>query len=158
MEFDALMQGVAAKVGLTGFQPGDDGVYAVEIDGMVVRFVEDAEARQIVTLAEVGESPAEGRERLYRVLLEAAYMGQATGGANFAVDSETGNIQLSRTDPLPLMDVESFMAKMDRFVNVLERWRGLLDNFSEVAPQIAKTEAAADEEARQFGSSGFLQV
>lgn len=158
MEYQELMAGFAEKVGLADFQSSADGVYRVEVDGMAVNFVEEPELRQIVTWAEVGESPREGCERLYRVLLEAANLGRSTGGSNFSIDSETGNIQLFRADPLQLMDVETFMTKLEWFINVLEKWRTILSHFDEMAPEIIKAEAASIEESRQFGLGGFMQV
>lgn len=158
MEFDELMKGFAGQIGVPDLAPTEDGTCQVDIDGMVVNFVEVPETRQLVTWAEVGEPPPEGRERLYKALMEAMYMGQATGGSTFALSPQSERIQLFRLDPLTLLDLEAFLAMLEKFVNVLEQWRKLLGEFSAVAPEIAKSEAKGVEESRQFGLGGFMQV
>ena len=160
MEFTELMKGFATKVGMTGLQLAEDGVCRVEIDGMAISFVEVPETRQLVTWAEVGEPPPEGRERLYRVLMESMYMGKATGGSTFSIDSESGLVYLFRLDPLPLLDLDTFMLMLEKFVNVLEEWRKIVADYREVASDLEKTAAEADEQVRQMGmgANGFMQV
>ena len=158
MEFDELMKGFAAKAGVTNFAPDADGVYQVEIDDMGVAFAEVAETRQLLTWADVGEPPPDGRERLYSVLLEATNLGKATGGATFSLDPETGRVRLFRLDPLPFLDQETFVATLEKFVNVLERWRKVVADFSDSASDVVAKEESASAESRQMGMSGFLQV
>ena len=158
MEFTELMNEFAGQVGLTDPSPIEDGTCRFDIDGMAVNFVEVSETRQLATWAEVGEQPSEGRERLYAELMEAMFMGRATGGSTFALNPESGRIQLFRLDPLPLLDLETFLAMLEKFVNVLEQWRKLLAEFSVVAPGIVKAEAASEEESRQLSLGGFLQA
>ena len=157
MEFTELMKGFAEKVGVAGLAP-TDGWCQVEIDGMTVGFVEMPETRQVVTWAEVGEPPTEGRELFYKVLLEAMHMGRATDGSTFSLDPGTGRLQLFRLDPLPLLDLEAFQAMLEKFVNVLEEWRKLLGSFTAVVPEITKAEAESAEESRLLGLGGFMQV
>lgn len=158
MEYTELMNEFAGRVGLTDPSPIEDGTCRFDIDGMVVNFVEVSEARQLATWAEVGEPPSEGRERFYAGLMEAMFMGRATGGSTFALNPESGRIQLFRLDPLPLLDLEAFMAMLEKFVNVLEQWRKLLGEFSVAASEIVETEEASEEESRQMSLGGFLQV
>lgn len=158
MEFVELIKGFAGQVGLSDHIPTKDGSCRFDIDGMAVNFVEVPETRQLLTWAEVGEPPLEGRERLYAVLMEAMFMGRSTGGATFALNPESGSIQLFRLDPLKLLDQDAFLTMLEKFVNVLEQWRKMLGEFSAVAPKMVKTEAASAEESRQFGLGGFLQV
>lgn len=158
MEFSELMRGFAGQVGLSDLPMAKDGSCRFDIDGMSVSFVEVPETRQLLTWAEVGEPPPEGRERLYAVLMEAMFMGQATGGSTFALNPESRSIQLFRLDPLTLLDQDAFLAMLEKFVNVLEQWRKMLGEFSAVAPEMAKTEAASAEESRQLGLGEFLQV
>lgn len=158
MEFTELMQGFAAKVGIDGLPMTEDGVCRVEIDGMAVSFLEVPETRQLVTWAEVGEPPPEGRERLYRVLMESMYMGKATCGSTFSIDSESGLVHLFRLDPLPLLDLDTFTSMLEKFVNVLEEWRKIVTEYRDIAAQLEKVAATEEEQATQFGASGFMQV
>lgn len=158
MEFEKLMQEFAAKAGLGELDPTGDGSCHVEIDDMVVAFIEVPETRQLAMWAEVGEPPPEGRERIYRALMESMHMGRSTGGSSFSIDPETGKVILFRLDPLPLLDLDAFTTTLERFVNVLEAWRKIVAGLAEVAPKIAADENAAAEEARRMESSGFLQV
>lgn len=158
MEFTELMQGFAAKVGIDGLPMTEDGVCRVEIDGMAISFLEVPETRQLVTWAEVGELPPEGREKLFRVLLESMYMGKATGGATFCIDPETETLNIFRSDPLPLLDLETFSAMLEKFANVLGGWRKIVADYREVASKLEKVAAADEESLRQLRMSGFMQV
>lgn len=158
MEFTELMRRFAEKVGIADLPVSEDGVCRVEIDGMNVSFIEVPETRQLVTWAEVGEPPPEGRERLYRVLMESMYMGKATGGSTFSIDSETGLVHLFRLDPLPLLDLDTFTPMLERFVNILEEWRKIVADYRGVASQLEKAAATEEVESRQMGVNGFMQV
>lgn len=158
MEFTELMRKFAEKVGIADLPVSEDGVCRVEIDGMNVSFIEVPETRQLVTWAEVGEPPPEGRERLYRVLMESMYMGKATGGSTFSIDSETGLVHLFRLDPLPLLDLDTFTPMLERFVNVLEEWRKIVADYRGVASQLEKAAATEEVATRQMGANGFMQV
>lgn len=157
MELAELIEGFAEKLGLAGLSL-TDGMCQVDIDGMVITFVEVAATHQVITCAEVGEPPPEGRERLYKVLMESMYMGRATGGSTFSLDPENGRLQLFRFDSLLLLDVESFMAMLEKFVNLLEQWRKMIGEFSDAAPGISNAEAEVAAETQRFSLGGFMQV
>lgn len=157
MELAELIEGFAEKLGLAGLSL-TDGMCQVDIDGMVITFVEVAATHQVITCAEVGEPPPEGRERLYKVLMESMYMGRATGGSTFSLDPENGSLQLFRFDSLLLLDVESFMAMLEKFVNLLEQWRKMIGEFSDAAPGISNAEAEVAAETQRFSLGGFMQV
>ena len=158
MEYAELMKSFGAEVGIADLAPDSEGVCALEVDGMKVSFMELPESGQLATWAPVGDLPPEGRERLYRVFIEAMYMGQATGGSVLSIAPNSDTVHLHRIDSLMLTDLDSFKAMLEKFVNVLEQWRKIVSGYSEAAPRIASDEAAATEEARQFGLGGFLQV
>ena len=158
MEFEELMKGFGEKVGIKDLAPTEDGVYRFEIDDMSVSFLEVPETRQLVTWAVVGEPPLEGRERLYQVLMESMFMGKATGGSTFSIDSDSGCIHLFRLDPLTLLDLDTFMPMLERFVNVLEEWRTIVADYRGVASKLEQDAAAEVENTRQVGMGGFLQV
>ena len=154
MDFTELMRAFGEKVGLEGLAPDGDGFCRIEIDGMSVSFMNHFESDTVVTWAEVSEPPADGVTELYRVLMESMFMGQATGGAAFSIEPESGKIFLHRVDSLKAADVDSFCAMLEKFVNVLEKWRQLIADFRPVA---AAAEKNPGEGLPAFGG-GFLQV
>lgn len=158
MEFEQLMGALGREIGLEGFEPDEDGVFTLDVDGMEVSFAGIPEAGRFVVWADVGEPPEEGRERLYRALLDAMYMGQATGGATFAFAPDSDMLQLFRVESEASADLQSLMSLVEGFVNLLEEWRALLSTFAEVAPEAARVEAADAEEDRQIGLGGFIRI
>ena len=158
MDFSEWMEGFGSGFGLDGFAPNKDGVYRVDIDGMEISFAELADPSRVLMWAKVCEPPEKGQELLYRVMLEAMFMGQATGGGGFSVDTESGGVFLQRTDPLATFSLEAFNATLERFVNILEQWRSVVADFEPVAGVIEAARREADEETRRMGSGGFMQV
>lgn len=156
MDFSELMQQFGAKIGLEGLVPDGDNTCRIDIDGMSVSFMGHLESDTVVTWAEVSEPPPEGVTLLFRVLMEAMFMGQGTGGAAFSVEPESGKIYLHRVDPLAVMDVDAFCTMLEKFVNVLEQWRKIIADFRPVAAEVEKSGSLPDD-APAFGG-GFMQV
>ena len=154
MELSEIMEQFAQKIGLADFAPDADGSYRLAIDDMTVSFVEEGESRTLATYAEIGDLPPEGVTALYRVLMEAMFMGQATGGSAFSVEPNSGKIFLHRVDSLAALDADAFSAMLEKFVNVLEQWRKLIADFRPVAGEVEKV---LSDEPPMHGS-GFLQV
>ena len=158
MEFKELMVEFAKAARVDRIDPDDDGCYRFEIDGMVVTFSEVLESDELLTWAEAGELPPEGRETLYRTLLEALYMGRATGGSVLSVDPESGMVCLHRGDPLAAMDFERFKATLQKFVNVLEFWRRTLADFRPAAREQAETAQTELDVEREVSLGNFMRV
>lgn len=158
MEISELMKKFTDVVGIDAIEPDDNGAYHFEIDGMVVSFAERKDTRELLTVAEVGEPPPDGRELLYRTLLESAFLGEGTDGAAFSIERGSGQVCLHRADPLDLMDLDRFRGMLERFVNVLENWRRLVADFRETAPGQAKSAAEDARAVRQSREDGFIRV
>ena len=158
MELKDLMEAFGAAFKIADLKPNDAGIYTVKIDEMKVSFASDPDSPRLVTWGEVGALPPEGREKLFRVLLESMYMGKATGGATFCIDPETETLSIFRSDPLPLLDLETFSAMLEKFANVLGEWRKIVADYREVASKLEKVAAADEESLRQLRMSGFMQV
>ena len=157
MDIKELMEAFARDFGVEGVAADEDGVYTLSIDDMAVSFAETPDAR-LATWAEVCEPPPEGREHLYRTLMEAMFMGEGTGGAAFTIERETGKVYLHRFDALVALDGESFKAMLENFVNVLEEWRGLIADFRPVFGEIEKAADAAHDVRQEMDRGGFIQV
>ena len=152
MELNDIIGAFAAEVGAAGVVPDDAGAYHLDIDEMTVSFAQAGGS--IVTWAEVGETPPEGRERLYRTLMESSLLGKATTGASFAIDSDSGRIFLQRFDALAAMTLDGFNAMLESFVNVLEEWRDIIAGFRE--PASGQEQEA--EGIRELDRGGFMRV
>ena len=158
MVFKELMKDFARRVGAEELEKDEDGVRRVAVDDMVLFFREVVETDEVLTWAEVCELPPGDRDRLCRVLLEAQFMGQSTQGSMFSIDAGSGRVYLHRLDPLKLLDADAFFAVVERFVNVLEQWRRLIQDYRAAPAEDASNAASAPEASPGFGSDAFLRV
>ena len=158
MEFKELIGQFAAELGITDAVADETGIFHFAIDDMTVSFEADDETGRMATSAKVGELPPEGREQLYRMMLEAMFRGEGTDGALLSIAHDSDTIYLHRIDSLADLDLDRFMAMLERFVNALEEWSKLLVDFREVIPTIERAAAAAEEERRTLESGEFMQV
>ena len=157
MDINEIMEAFGRDLGVEGLAPDADGVYGLDIDGMKIAVAELPDA-QLATWAEVCEPPPEGRERLYRTLMEGMFLGEGTGGAAFSIERESGKVYLHRFDAIAALDAGSFKAMLEKFVNVLEEWRSLIADFRPAFDELAKGEDAARDERQDVGMGGFIQV
>ncbi len=150
MTFNELIAGLGAKLGLELTVEND--VCTLGIDDMVVAVQVQNEVGQVIMSAEIGEPPPQGLEQLLSAMLNANYFFLETGGATISRNPETGNFFLCRYDGLETLDVESLMAKLEKFVNVLETWRDLVANYRPVQNEVPGGTSPF------FGGEGFLAV
>lgn len=158
MEFKELMAEFAQAAQIDRIDPDEDGCYRFDVDGMIVTLSEVAQTGDLFMWAEVGELPPEGREALYRTLLEAQYMGRATGGSSLSVDPDSEKVFLHRSDPLRTLDFEGFKGKLQTFVNVLEVWRRTLVDYRPVAGRQAEVLQAEVNIEREISLGNFIRV
>lgn len=158
MEFKKLIAEFAKAAQVDHIDPDEDGCYRFEIDGMTVTLSEVVQSDDLFMWAEVGELPPEGRETLYRVLLEALHMGRATGGATLSVDPESEKVCLHRSDSLKVMDCERFKSVFQKFVDVLEFWRQTLVDFRPAARRQAEAMQVEQEKEHEVVRGNFMRV
>lgn len=151
MELSEIMAAFAADIGLDGLEPDADGVFHLSVDDMSIKFAEIKGTRQLVTFAEVGEPPPGCRDNLYRVLMEAMFMGRATNGAMFSVPEGGETICLQRLDGLESLKLDDFKATLEAFVNDLERWKKFVAEFQDIATEIAADREREAAEVREIG-------
>ena len=123
-----------------------------------VSFVETEGSHELVTLAVVGELPDEGREYIYRLLLEAMFRDGGSGGAIFSLEPGTKRIWAHRRDSLATMDEEGFRAMLERFVNGMEEWRRIVSGLSALAPKLAEAEGMAESSRERSARSRFASL
>ena len=156
MEYRKLVGDFAAGLGVTDLSFDEDGVARLSADDMVVSFMEVPERRALLIWSEVATPPPENLTRLYRLLLDAMFMGRATQGATFSCENDT--IYLHRMDPLVDLDPDSLSRTVEEFLNLVEKWRDVIGSFH---ADEAETPAPRTEDPPAFGLGGpsdFMQV
>ena len=91
--------------------------------------VQDAnECSLVLLLADLGEPPPEGGERLYRTMLEANNLFSGTTGATLALDAVTGRFRLQKYES-PDEFANDAEAKLMTFVETALFWSRAIADF-----------------------------
>ena len=159
MEYNELMQGFAANVGIAELEM-QDGAAALDIDGMTVGFVHDDAAGAIMVVVEIGLPPPDADGPFGSVLLKANYLFGGTGGAVICQNPDTGAYALMRSYPLVSLDVETFAAAVEALLNMAENWKRILSGAAEAeSAKASQDKELADSTAPAgFPMGGFMQV
>ena len=158
MELEEIMKAFAAETGIEGVAADANGAYNFDIDGIGVMFTTVGDGVRLGMFAVIGEPPREGREIVYRTLLEAMSPGVTEDGLTFSIPQGKDRIVLHRTDPLATTDYPAFKARLENLVNVAEDWRRNIADFPALYEKVQRAAQAAKETVREFSQSGFLQV
>ena len=153
MRFEEQIEALGSKIGVP-LQVDDEGSCVLSVDDMTVTLQSIPEAESVGFWGEIGEPPPQGLEKLLSAMLEANHMFRGTGGATISRDSETGSFFLCRILDLRSLDAEAFAAALERFVNVLEAWIGLVKDYRETAPEVS----GAPADLSGLRADGFLAV
>ena len=155
MDIKELADGLAAKFNLPGLAV-EDGEVALEIDGMPILLAEDRNVAIIMT-GYVGEPPTEGGEAFANLMLEATMGFMDTKPLALARNPQTGSYALVERLAQDGLTVDAFSESLTAFVNNLENWRKLLENFRPMAAT-AKAANDAQPDVQEFAMNGFMQV
>ena len=158
MELEEIMKAFAGEIGIEGVAADAEGAYHFDIDGIGVMFATSGDGVRLGMFAVIGEPPREGREVVYRALLEAMSPGVTGDGLKFSILRGTDRVVLHRTDPLATTDYPVFKARLENLVNVAEDWCRNIADFPALYEKVQGAAQAAKEAAREFGQSGLLQV
>lgn len=158
MELDEIMKAFAEESGIEGVVADADGAYHFDIDGIAVMFATVGDGTRLGMFAEIGEPPTEGREVVYRALLETMSPGGTENGLTFSILHGTDRVVLYRIDPLALTDDPAFKARLENVVNVAEDWRRNIADFPSLYEKVWNAAANAKSEAHEMNQQGFLQV
>lgn len=158
MEFKGLMSAFAAETGMTELVPDDDGAYVFLVDDLTLMLAPIEDGARFALYAELGEPPAEGRELVYRAMLEASFPRGGVASASFSIDGESGRICLHGTESLAAMDYAAFKKVLDGFVNAADDWRRKLASFPSMFTEVHDAVNRAESEARSFATHGFLKA
>ena len=155
MDIKELADGLAAKFDIDGLAV-EDGEVALEIDGMPILLAEDRDVAIVVT-GYMGDPPAEGGEAFANMLLEATMGFMDTKSLALARNPETGSYALVERVALDGLTVDVFSESLAEFVNKLETWRKMLEDFRPMA-EAAKAATDAQPDAQELALNGFMQV
>lgn len=158
MELDEIMKAFDAEIGIESVPADEDGAYHLQIDGIGVMVMTIGEGRQLGMFAEIGDPPAEGREILYRAMLESMAPGGGCEGMTFSILHNSGRIALSRTDPLADTDYAAFRERLEKLVNTAEDWRRNIADFLPFCEKVREAAKVEDKESLDLSQSGFMQV
>ena len=153
MRFEEQVEALGRKIGVP-LQVDDEGSCVLSVDDMTVTLQSIPEADSVGFWGEIGDPPPQGLEKLLSAMLEANHMFRGTGGATISRDSETGNFFLCRILDLRNFDADAFAAALERFVNTLEAWIGLVKDYRETPSDVP----AAPDAALGLRNDGFLAV
>lgn len=155
MDLKEIADGLTATFNIDGLAV-EDGELALEIDEMPILLAEAGNAAIVMT-GFVGDPPAEGGEAFVNLLLEGTMKLMDTKSEALARNPETGAYALVHRIAQDGLTFDAFSTVLTDFVNSLESWRTLLENFR---PAAAAAKAAVDAQAEEtaFGRSGFMQV
>jgi hypothetical protein len=130
-----VMADFGKTVGLDdlGLDEQDYCCLVIEQD-LVINIEFDEAGERLMLYSKVGR-PGPDREAELTKILQANYLGRGTGGATLGLQPESGAVVLSREVPTAGIDVPSFSASLENFVNVAEAWtRRLADAVSLAQP------------------------
>ena len=155
MDLKEIADGLTVKFDIPDLAV-EDGEVALEIDGMPILLAEGKDDAIVMT-GYVGDAPAEGGEHFAILLLSATTELMNTKSLALARNPETGAFTLVQRVALVGLEIDGFCEELSGFVNTLETWRGILEDFRPAA-EAAKAFAAKQPNEQNFARSGFMQV
>ncbi len=143
MRFSELLNILSEQLG--GEIADDGGATAVEIDGLSI-LLHQADDDLLLLLADLGDIPADLREKIVTAAMEANYLYQGTGGATLAVNPNDGHLNLQQYNWLERLDAEKALDTLSRFADTALAWKNIISDV-----------AAAPLEPPKFGND-FIQA
>lgn len=155
MTFSELIADFGARLNME-IESDADGIYTFDVEGMTFTIHDLASLDQVAFTGDLGQPPPENPTGLYRLVLEGQYLFQETQGATISINPETGNFTFCRSLELNATNADTFFATAEQFINVLEAWQKIIQNYRAADPAPA-VEASEPFPQSNF-LSGFLQV
>ena len=155
MELKELIPAFAAKLGIEGLA-AEDGVCALEIDGIPLQLAEMPDGKALVASGIIGTPPLDKTEAFLELLLEANAETLGPQATAFGKLRDTGEIVMQWRVPTGDLELDAFCEGLEAFVNQVEVWRLALENFRPAAEEAA----AQEDEVPALGlpGSGFISV
>ena len=147
MTFEKIIETLGERLGIVLENAG--GAVAVEVDGEAV-ILQDA-GELLLLRAEIGEIPADAKEKILSSAMEANYLYQGTGGATLAVNPADGALHLHKYNWMERLEVETLVDAIDKVADTAAAWRRMLSDCVRIKP-------SGGEGGGHFGEGGFMQV
>ncbi len=157
MNINELASALVEKFGIEGLE-SKDGLIELEIDGAPV-MIEETDGDVFMFNGLVGDGPTEGGDIFARILLEGNVVLIHSKAAVLARNPESGAYVLVERVPVGLAsDFENFCTCLGNFVNTLESWRTMLENFNPAAEEAATVSSEDEAETVDALRKGFLRI
>ena len=161
MEITQILKEVNEHYGKEIFVLDDqESCRALVGNGLVVEVLHLPEVGRLLLYADIGREPQEGRDRVYRLMLQAQHLFQGTAGASFGLDGNTGSVYLERPVSLATLTAESFVTDFEVFAQVALKWREALEGAVSLVGEIESLERRAGDADRRsgdgFDAKGFI--
>ena len=154
MELEELLPAFAARLGIEGLAVRD-GACALEIDGMPVDIAQVPGGAALAACAVIGKPPPEKEEIFLETLLAATLHFHSRDDMAFGLLSETGDLVLQWRTPTAGLDLDTFCAQLETFVNRADQWRRTLEDFRPAAEAAVMQE---EDSVPTLGTPGYLTV
>ncbi|MBR0458236.1 MAG: type III secretion system chaperone [Victivallales bacterium] len=96
----------------------------------------------LLTYADLGEPPPEGKELLYQTLLEANDFYNSTAGATLSLNSKSGHVRLQRCDDMDTLSSQGPAHALTTFADTAAAWKKIIADFR-AAPSHDSNEQSA---------------
>lgn len=153
--FQNLIVELGQSIGVSGMNAGDDGYVGLKIDDRDLHVQYEPQDDVVVLFARMQEAEPERRAAVYSMLLAANVFWQATRGATFSADFDTGRIFLADRRNRDALDVDSFSGWIEEFANVVAYWSDRIDSANDGGPlstQLSDASAVSEPEPSRNGS------
>jgi hypothetical protein len=162
MDTQQLLEHLARTMGVEGLAFNADGCACLMFDGRIALNLEsDRIADRLHLHVELGALPSQGREAVYRALLEGNLFGAQTGEATLAVDKAADTVVLCQALRPEELSGATFIEAVQAMVSCADVWQKALADGS-LGGELPAAAAAANSESidtpRGAGGGPWLQV
>ena len=125
MRFPDILNILSEQLGIEIADEG--GAAAIEIDGQNV-LLHQADSDLLFIHTDLGEIPADLREKIIAAAIEANFLYQGTGGATLAVNPNDGHLHLQKYNWLERLDAEKTLDTLSRFADTALAWKKIISD------------------------------
>lgn len=125
---EAMVEQLGRELEISGLALDEHGYACLFFDETAVNLEVD-ENGLLFLYTNIGTIPKQDREGFYRILLEANYFFQSTGGATIGIDEAEGIVLLIMQTRSQALEYEDFRQMLENFINITDTWTRRLSEF-----------------------------
>lgn len=158
MDYSEIIEQFGKEYGIDGLRPDEDGCCDISVDNLPVHVFALPGTQRLVIWGEVCPLPDHGAATFLSALMRGSCLGLETEGCSFTIDPTSDTVCLQWIQPLEGLTYESFSARLESFVNTLERWQAFAGEFDLDSEDVeaAEREVSAGSGVSPLGQ--FVQV